>query len=191
MGRRGWDVVGVDVSDGMIQEAMRKSNGSRQPIAFSCQDMRAFSIPAQVGLITCMFDAINHLMNARDLLQCFRCVHRALNPGGYLMFDVNNELCYRTVWRQTEAINDSDFTIVLQNSYDAERRNAKSLITMFLRQGGVYEKKTETVHERYYSSEEIEKLLIRSGFRVVECNDFNFTQDPLVGKIKTWWVAGK
>ncbi len=60
---------------------------------------------------------------------------------------------------------------------------------MFLRQGGSYEKKTEIVQERYYPSEEIEKLLSRSGFRVVECNDFNFTHDPLVGNVKTWWVA--
>ncbi len=94
MARRGWDVLGVDASIGMVQEAMRKTDGTRLPIAFTRQDMRSFSVPAQVGLVTCMFDGINHLMNARDLLRCFRCAHHALRTGGYLIFDVNNEFCY-------------------------------------------------------------------------------------------------
>jgi hypothetical protein len=60
---------------------------------------------------------------------------------------------------------------------------------MFLRRDGTFEKKTETVVERYYPPQEVEKLLRSSGFHVVESEDFNFSHDPLVGKIKTWWVA--
>ena len=189
MTRRGWDVLGMDISEGMIREAVEKSGSLHLPVTFSRRDMRSFSVPNRVGLITCIFDAINHLRNARDVLQCFRSVHRALRPGGYFVFDVNNELCYRTVWRQTDAINNPDFTIILHNSYNAQRREAKSQVTMFLRRGETFEKKTETVGERYYPPEDIEKFLRSSGFQVVESEDFNFSHDPLVGKIKTWWVA--
>ena len=191
MAQRGWDVRGIDISEGMIRQAVEKSKRSRLPVAFARQDMRSFTLSEQVGLITCMFDAINHLRSTRDVLRCFRAAHRALRPGGYFVFDVNNELCYRTVWRQTDVINEPDFTVILQNSYDAKRKGARSNVTMFIRDGEEFEKKTEVVLERYYPPEQLENLLGLSGFQVMESEDFNFVHDPLVGKIKTWWVVKK
>ncbi len=189
MARRGWDVFAVDASEGMTGEGTRKAKGLQLPITFIRQDMRSLSLPRQVDLATCMFDAINHLTSSRDVLRCFRGVHAALQPSGYFIFDVNNELCYRTVWRQTDVIHEPDFTIILQNSFDAPKRRAESNVTLFLRRGKMFERKAEIVRERFYPQDEIGELLRRAGFAVLESGDFNFTPDPMVGEIKTWWVA--
>jgi 2-polyprenyl-3-methyl-5-hydroxy-6-metoxy-1,4-benzoquinol methylase len=191
MKRKGWDVLGIDASEAMIEVATRKTKSVRPPIAFLRQDMRSFASPRKVGLVTCMFDAINHLTSHTDVLRCFRGVNAVLETGGYFVFDVNNELCYKTVWRQTDVIHEPDFTIILQNSFDAGKRRAESDVTLFLRNGTLFRKKTEIVRERFYPRDEIRDLLDRADFTVMECDDFNFTPDPMVGEVKTWWVARK
>jgi SAM-dependent methyltransferase len=189
MAKRGWKVFGVDASEGMLRQGKKKVEGTRYSVTFSRQDMERFTLPEQVTLAVCMFDAVNHLTSSRALLSCFRRVNAALIPGGYFIFDVNNELCYKTVWRQTEMVREKDFTMVLENSFNAPRRVGMSRVTLFMRRGDLFERKEETVRERYYPRDEIEELLRRAGFRVLESADFNFTPNPLVGEIKTWWVV--
>jgi len=189
MARRGWKVWGVDASEEMLAEAERKFRGKRLPAAFFHQDMRQIRVPGQVGLATSMFDSLNHATSQRELLKAFRGVHRSLLPGGYFVFDTNNELCFRSLWTRTDAIHHRDFTIIMQNRYIPGRRKAYSFVTVFLRRGEGYARQAEIVQERFFPREEVAKLLREAGFRVLEIEDFNFTDMPEIGKIKTWWVA--
>jgi SAM-dependent methyltransferase len=191
MARRGWKVWGVDGSEGMLSEAGKKLRRREVPVTFLRSDIRRFHLPEKVGLVTSFFDSLNHLSSLRDLLQVFRCVHTSLLRGGYLIFDVNNELCFKTVWTRTEAIHHRDFELILRNSYDASRKSACSHVTLFMKKGELYERMCETVNERYFPPEELSILLRQAGFCVLENEDFNFTPDPGIGKIKSWWVARK
>jgi SAM-dependent methyltransferase len=191
MAKRGWKVFGVDASEGMLREGKKKIKGTPYSVMFSRQNMERFVLPEQVMLAVCMFDAVNHLTSSRALFNCFRRVNSTLIPGGYFIFDVNNELCYETIWRQTEVIHEEDFTMVLENTFDAPTRIGRSRVTLFMRRGDLFERKVETVRERYYPQDEIGELLRLAGFQVLESADFNFTPNPLVGEIKTWWVARK
>ena len=191
MAKRGWKVFGIDASEGMLKQARQKILGKRYPIVFSRQKMEKFGLSEPVMVTTCLFDALNHLTSLGAVLRCFRNVHTTLGKRGFFIFDVNNELCYRTVWRQTEVIHEKDFTMVLENSFDIPRRIGKSHVTLFLRRGKLFESRRETVRERYYPRAEIGELLHRAGFEVLESSDFNFTTNPLVGEIKTWWVVRK
>ena len=189
MAKRGWRVFGIDASEGMLEEGRKKVAGTGISVTFSCQNMEKFELPEHVTLAVCMFDAVNHLASSWALLKCFRRVSATLDPGGYFIFDVNNELCYETIWRQKEVIHEKDFTMILENSFEARARTAKSKVSLFIRRGNLFERKNETVRERYFPRDEIGELLNRAGLDVLESNDFNFTHDPLVGEIKTWWVA--
>lgn len=191
MAKRGWTVFGVDASEGMLREARRKVQRNKLPVVLTQQAMESFTLPERVTLAVCLFDAVNHLTTPRALLQCFRRVHSALVPGGYFIFDVNNELCYRTLWRQTDVIHEKDFTMILQNSFDAARKLGQSKVSLFMRRGVLFERKAETVRERYYPENDIADFLRSAGFRLLECVDFNFTSNILVGEIKTWWVTRK
>jgi SAM-dependent methyltransferase len=191
MARRGWKVWGVDASEFMVAESMRKITGPKSPVMFLHQDMREIRIPQKVSLATSMFDSLNHCTTRRDLLRTFRGVSRSLLPGGYFIFDTNNERCFRRLWTRTETVDHSDFTLILQNRYDARNRQAYSFVTIFMKDGVKYQRKGEIVRERFYPRLEVEETLLRAGLAVVECEDFNFTDVPEIGKIKTWWVAKK
>ena len=127
----------------------------------------------------------------RDLVSTFRSVHRLLEDGGYFIFDVNNERCYRTLWTRNEAVHRRDFSLVLQSAYSAERRAACSQVTVFLKVNDHFQRLQEMICERYYSRDELREALKKVGFQVREVKDFNFTADPSLGKIKTWWVLRK
>jgi SAM-dependent methyltransferase len=189
MARRRWRVWAVDGSEGMIRVASAKRAGWHLRVTYLCQDMRCVRIPEQVTLVTCLFDSLNHLLSRRDLLAAFRAVHASLLPGGYFVFDVNNERCFRTIWTQTEVVHHKAFTLILRNSYDPARRLGQVQVTLFELRGTSYVRSDETVRERCYSDEEIRGLLERAGFRICLRQDFNFTAAKEIGEVKTWWVA--
>jgi len=191
MSKRGWTFWGVDASERMVEIAQRKVRSARRPARILRQDMRSIRLPVRVGLATSMFDSINHILSRRDLRRVFRGVAGALAPGGYFVFDVNNELCYRKLWISTQAVQHRDFTLVLQNRYERARRRAFSFVTVFLRAGDRYERFAEIVQERWHTKPELRALLQEAGLVVLESEDFNFTDVPDVGPIKTWWVARK
>ncbi|MGB5874111.1 MAG: class I SAM-dependent methyltransferase [Bacteroidota bacterium] len=191
LARRGWDVWGVDASEGMLGVATGKRYPARSSVRFLLEDMRDFRLPEKVDLVTCMFDSINHLPASRDVLATFRSVYASLREGGFFVFDVNNERCYRTLWTRNEAVHKKDFSVVLQNAYSPERRAACSYVTVFLKVGDRFERRQEMICERYYPRGELRGLLRKAGFRVRQVQDFSFTADPSVGKIKTWWVLRK
>jgi SAM-dependent methyltransferase len=189
MTSRGWRTWGIDASERMIRAARRNAERSRQQVAFSRQDMRSFRLPERVDLVTSLFDSLNHLTTRRDLQKTFRSVRDVLRPEGYFIFDVNNIICYRTLWTRTESVHHADFTMILQNSFRPAQRSASSLVTIFLRKGDRFVRETEAVRERLYERGELEDALREAGLTVLRVEDFNFTGVPALGKIKTWFVA--
>ncbi len=135
MARRGWRVWGVDASAEMVAVAERKRDEAGLKATFMRQDMRTLRAARPVRLVTSMFDTLNHVESSQELLATFQAVHSALLPGGYFMFDVNNEHCYRTLWTQDEEIQHEDFTLLLENSFDATSGKARSRVTLTPRTG--------------------------------------------------------
>ena len=189
MARRGWEVSGIDASEGMLAQAAEKTAGSSLPVAFFRQDMRELALPRPVHLATSFFDSLNHLMTAGELGAVFRRVRESVVPGGWFIFDTSTERCFTTLWTKSETFHHRDFSIVLDNSYDRASRSALCNVTLEVKGGGGTVSLNETVRERFYTVEEVSGLLAEAGFTVRECEDFNFTYNPAVGKLKTWWVA--
>jgi SAM-dependent methyltransferase len=189
MARRGWRVWGIDASGGMLAEAWKKSAPTGLPVIFLRQDMRTFHIPEAAGVAVSVFDSLNHLLTPKDLKAAFRRVHAAVAPGGWFMFDVNNERCFRLLWTREQSLTHRDFTLLLENTYDARRHRARSRVRILLPTPGRPVVLSETVHERCFDPPEIQSLLTESGFDVDEQEDFNPTGRARVGKIKSWWVA--
>lgn len=189
MAQRGWEVFGVDASEGMLAQASEKLAGSSLRVELFRQDMRELALPRPVHLATSFFDSLNHLMTAADLAAAIRCVRNSVLPGGWFIFDTSTERCFTSLWTKSETFEERDFTIVLDTSYDPSARSAVCNVTLNVTQDGSAVRLNETVRERYYTREEVSGLLAGAAFTVRECEDFNFTSSPAVGKLKTWWVA--
>ncbi len=189
MARRGWEVVGVDASEGMLAQAAGKIAAAAYPVALLHQDMREIALPRRVHLATSFFDSLNHLMTPDDLGKAFRRVRGSLLDGGWFIFDTSTERCFTSLWTRSETFQMKEFSIALDNTYDRALRCARCDVTLRVtRDGGPVELR-ETVTERFYTPAEVSELLAGASFTVRECEDFNFTSNPAVGKLKTWWVA--
>lgn len=97
-------VYAVDLSPIFLKEVRRRARAARRPVIALAGDMRQVTLPEPVDLVTCFFDAINHLPAREDLAPTFRAVARALRPGGRFLFDVNTPTALRDTWPKMKAI---------------------------------------------------------------------------------------
>jgi ubiquinone/menaquinone biosynthesis C-methylase UbiE len=76
--RKRYDVVGVDLSPDMLAIARRRLSR----VELRQGDMRAFRIPRKFDVVSCLFSAIGHLPNEREVGRAFANFSRHLKPGG-------------------------------------------------------------------------------------------------------------
>ena len=65
LARLDYDVVGVDLSDQMLEEAMDKRYESGLNIQYLMQDMTELDLYGAVDAVVCVLDSINHLENEK------------------------------------------------------------------------------------------------------------------------------
>ena len=126
----GYRVAGIDISPHMIECAR---NNVPEAI-FEVGDARSFRLVQPVHAVVSLFDSLNHLLTAEELLSAFRCVHRAILPRGVFVFDMNMEEAYRTQWGKWSAHVHPDEVCIVRGGYDDHLRIGRTEITFFRRQ---------------------------------------------------------
>lgn len=182
LAREGIRMFAVDLSPVMCRLAREKAHRARLPLRVLCADMRSFRLPESVDLITCEFDALNHVPRKADLRMVAKAVARALRPGGHLFFDVNNRLGFQRYWSSIFWIEKPGVVLVMRNSNDSRRDRAWSEIDWFIREGSRWRRRHERVHEVCWSSDEIRRTFREAGFdwlRAWDATPF-FKGDPLI-----------
>ena len=112
----GFDMIGVDNSIEMLEEANRKKILENREILYLLQDMREFELYGTVRAVICACDSINYLTDKEDLIQCFRLVNNYLDPGGLFLLDFNTIHKYRDVIGDTViAENREECSFILEN----------------------------------------------------------------------------
>ncbi|QMU96497.1 class I SAM-dependent methyltransferase [Microbacterium esteraromaticum] len=86
----GHQSVGLDLSPAMLAEARRKADERGVSVEWRHGDMSDFDLDGEFDLIFIAANALLHLHEADDIVQCFRAVRRHLAPGGRFAFDVFN-----------------------------------------------------------------------------------------------------
>ena len=93
----GYDMIGVDASEEMLELAYEKKAVSGSDILYLCQDMRELELYGTVEAVISVCDCMNYILEYEDLVQVFRLVNNYLDPGGVFIFDLNTEYKYETV----------------------------------------------------------------------------------------------
>lgn len=173
MYQRGYDMIGVDVSESMLNIAMAKKEESGSEILYLLQDMRELELYSTVGTVYCVCDSLNYVLEDDELLEVFSLVNNYLYPGGIFIFDFNTEYKYRQVIGNTIiAENREDCSFIWENLYDSEEEINEYDLTVFVREnGGLFRRFTETHFQRGYTVEKICELLEQSGMMLVELFD--------------------
>lgn len=178
----GYDMIGVDNSEDMLELAMEKRIASGHDILYLLQDMREFELYGTVRAVVSVCDSVNYITEPEELAGVFRLVNNYLDPGGIFLFDFNTEYKYREVMGDCTIAEDrGPCSFIWDNCYYEEERINEYDLTLFIREGTVpgqnegaeeddteengalYRKYTETHFQRGYTLEEIRELLSSAG----------------------------
>lgn len=197
---RGFDMIGVDCSEDMLEIALEKRMASGRDILYLQQDMRDLELYGTVRAVVCLCDSINYLLDVQDLETVFRLVNNYLDPGGIFIFDLNTEYKYRELLAdRTIAENRDEGSFIWDNYYDEESRINEYDLALFIpaeeadagKMGegagpdcetgaasgsgtsgeGLYRKYQETHFQRAYTLDEIREALERAGMEFLTWYD--------------------
>lgn len=176
---RGFDMIGVDSSDEMLNIACEKREKSGYDILYLNQDMRSFELYGTVRAVVSVCDSLNYLLEDEDLTACFRLVNNYLDPGGVFIFDFNTRYKYETVIGDSViAENREDCSFIWENYYDPERDINEYDLTIFVRSPGEAESGRELfarfqeVHlQRGYTLEEMQRFIELAGLAFIRAYD--------------------
>lgn len=190
---RGYDMIGVDNSEDMLEIAMEKRQESGHDILYLLQDMQEFELYGTVRAVVSVCDSVNYVTEKEELEQVFRLVNNYLDPGGIFVFDFNTEYKYREVLGdRTIAENREDSSFIWDNYYYEEEHMNEYELTLFIQetdQKEFYHKYQETHFQRAYTLEEIRELLEKSGLRFVAAYEDYTKKAPGKGSERICVVA--
>lgn len=190
---RGYDMIGVDNSEDMLEIAMEKRQESGHDILYLMQDMQEFELYGTVRAVVSVCDSVNYVTEKEELEQVFRLVNNYLDPGGIFVFDFNTEYKYREVLGdRTIAENREDSSFIWDNYYYEEEHMNEYELTLFIQEADqkeLYHKYQETHFQRAYTLEEIRELLEKSGLRFVAAYEDYTKEAPGKGSERICVVA--
>lgn len=180
MAKMGYDVIGVDGSEEMLNVALDKKYDSSLPIQYLCQDMTALDMYGTIDVTVCVLDSINHLADINEVAKTFERVSLFAFPDGLFIFDVNTVYKHREVLSCNAFAYDlDDLFCVWQNEYDPENDSVDIFLDFFeLNEQGSYDRFQESFTEQAYPRQEIEDKLISSGFEILAAYD-GYTDAPV------------
>lgn len=187
---KGYDMIGVDDSQEMLEAALEKKYASGRDILYLQQDMRAFELYGTVRAVVSVCDCVNYMTEPEDLLRVFRLVSNYLDPGGLFVFDFNTTEKYRQIGAATIAENREQASFIWENDFEEGTRINEYLLTLFIGQeDGSFTRCMEVHRQRGYETDEVRDLLNRAGLDVVACFDDYGTRPAGVSSTRVTVVA--
>ncbi len=173
---KGYDMIGIDNSQEMLQRALEKKERSGLDILYLQQDMRRFELYGTVGAVISVCDSLNYLLTEEELLETFRLVENYLYPGGVFLFDFNTVYKYEVVIGDaTIAENREECSFIWENYYHPEEEINEYDLTVFVkneaREENSFRRFQETHYQRGYRLEQIQPLLEQAGLTLMEVLD--------------------
>lgn len=190
----GYDMIGIDQSEEMLEEALEKKQESGHEILYLCQDMREFELYGTVRAIICICDSMNYILEEEEVLGILTsAAHNYLDYGGLFIFDLNTEYKYREILgEQTIAENREEGSFIWENYYDKEEQINEYDLTLFIREEEqLYRKFEETHYQRGYSLEQMHTLVEEAGMEFLAAYDAETKKSPTADSERIYIIAGE
>ncbi|MFD2588189.1 class I SAM-dependent methyltransferase [Croceitalea marina] len=102
LAKEGYNIVGVDNSVTMLEQAQIKADEIDASIKFIESDMRFLDLPEVYDTIFIPFNSIHHLYDNQDFFRVMTNVKKNLKKDGYFLFDCFNPNIKYIVQSETE-----------------------------------------------------------------------------------------
>ena len=188
----GYDMIGVDNSEEMLDIAMEKRIESGNDILYLLQDMREFELYGTVKAVVSICDSINYITEEEDLEKVFRLVNNYLDPKGIFIFDFNTVYKYREILgNQTIAEDREDCSFIWENYYDEEDEINEYELSLFIKENDsdLYRKYQETHYQKAYDLKTIQGLIEQSGLEYVTAYDAFTRNEPTKTSERIYVIA--
>ena len=169
----GYDMIGVDASEEMLELAYEKRAESGHDILYLLQDMREFELYGTVRAIVSVCDSLNYITEEEELLHVFRLVRNYLDPDGVFFFDMNTIYKYSEMLGETTiAENREEGSFIWENYYDPEEQLNQYDLTLYIRdEDDRYTRFEETHIQKAYALERVLELLQQVGMKAEQIFD--------------------
>ena len=177
---KGIESSGMDFSEGMIAIAKQRN----PEIFYEVADMITYRPQKQFDLVTCTGDALNHIMDLKDIEQIFKNVFEYLKEGGYFIFDILSE---KEV-PMTEPI-DLDFNEEIKAQFMVthdEDGHIHLKTTVFENESHQFE---EDIQETVHDEQIICNLLKKCGFQLLKCDHHLLENEG--NQSATWYIIAR
>lgn len=192
LAKAGYDMIGVDNAEEMLEIAMEKRQESGYDILYLLQDMREFELYGTVKAIISICDSINYITEEEELLEVFQLINNYLDPKGVFIFDFNTVYKYKEVMgNQTIAEDREDCSFIWDNYYYEEEQINEYELNLFIRErdSGLYRKYQETHFQKAYDLETIKGLVEQSGLEYITAYDAFTREVPTEESERIYVVA--
>jgi len=166
MAATGFDVIGIDASEGMLHQATETVAADGPDILYLRQDITRFELFGTVDAICCLTDSVNHVTDQASLRRMLRLCRQYLNLGGVLVFDVatrrhfarrlGDRLLYEVSY---------DAVLLWKNRFsEATGRNVADIVLFSRESDGTWSRGDECIRERAYDRRTLSAMLKEAGF---------------------------
>ena len=192
MNRRGYDIVGLDISEEMLEVAYLKNVEEGRSIKYILQNMVDLDYSRKTDAILCMCDGFNYITEKEDLKTIFEKVYDILDEDGVFTFDISSYHKIKNILGNNFMVDKrDDINSMWINTYDDESKLVEMDLTFFVSldyfsdeyeiededfsEEKLYKKFEETHIQRAYKEDEIIEILTSVGFREIKAyGDFTF-----------------
>lgn len=165
---RGYDVVGVDISEGMLAAARERLGPD---VRLERADMRALPVLGSFDLVWSVSDGVNFILGESELADAFAGFARNLAPGGVVVFDVDTLASFRLLYTSLLVAQDEGAVVVFEGRAEGELAAgslAEAVVDRLEPADPPFWRRERAWHrQRHHPRERLEAALAAAGLRCV------------------------
>ena len=188
----GYDMIGVDNSEEMLEIASEKKAASGHDILYLLQDMRELELFGNIRAIVSVCDSMNYILEPEDLKKVFELVKEYLAEDGVFIFDLNTVHNYRDLMGEcTIRETREERRFIWENYFSEDEMVNEYDLTLFIREeSDLYRKYEELHYQKAYELEQVKELLLQAGMEFVAAYDA-FTHDPVTAESERMYIIAR
>lgn len=180
----GHEVVGVELSERMLELAHRKAAHAELGLTLALGDLRSFELERTFGSILLTYNTLNHLLDRDSLSRCFATVKRHMSESSRFVIDTfqpslaflgNEPEKRRGILRYRDPYIDKEVVLSEENHYDAATQLNRVVWSYAIE--GVEDVRVEELTMRIFFPQELDALIELHGL-VIENKHGDYDRRP-------------